>query len=161
MGTEADWIEGWVAEWGDRLLQFVASYVRNPAEAEDIVQETFVRLYLWHQGHPGRPITAGWLYTTAWHRTVDYLRGRRRQVPDWPRDLGAAARPEEQWVDRMVVEEVLDKLKEPDRMCLLLFYYAGLSTAEIARQLGIKEPAVRARLMRARRRFEAGLRGGR
>ena len=69
-----------VHEWGDKIAQFALALTHDPDAAQAIAQETFVRLERWHAAHPERPISGGWLYTTARHLIVDQSRRRRPEV---------------------------------------------------------------------------------
>ncbi len=73
-----------------------------------------------------------------------------------PTGYGATAQrdPAEVVAERDAVQHTMAKLSEPLRVCLLLAIVAGLSTAEIADMLGMKEAAVRQRLARARKQFQ-------
>lgn len=149
-----DWFNAWVDTWADKITQFAYTYVHDRQLAEDITQDTFLRLYEWHYKNPDRPLTADWLYTTAHHRAIDYLRkARHERVSDT--DFEPIGTADESWSNRLAVQAVLDHLPSVDRECLWLFYYADWSTEEIARHLGISIIAVRTRLSRARTRFSA------
>ena len=73
-----------------------------------------------------------------------------------PTGYGAATQrdPAEVIAERDAVQRTMAKLSEPLRVCLLLAIVAGLSTAEIADMLDMKEAAVRQRLARARKQFQ-------
>jgi len=62
----ANWINQWIADWGDTIARFVLSHTHDRQLAQNIAQETFWRIYQWHEHHP--------------HQVV---RGRRRaDAPD-------------------------------------------------------------------------------
>ena len=150
-----DWISQWIAEWGDALARFVLSYTHDRELAQDIAQETFWRLYQWHEAHPHQTIHGGWLFTTARHLIIDAH--RRRHLPrnggEGERIESPASAMDQQIVQRLAVQTVLDHLRPTDRECLWLFYYQSLSIAQIAQILQLSEAGVRVRLYRARKRF--------
>jgi RNA polymerase sigma factor (sigma-70 family) len=76
-------------------------------------------------------------------------------APVQPQGYGASASsdPGELIAERDAVQRTLRRLPEPLRVCLLLSTVANFSTAEIAQMLDLNEPAVRQRLVRARRQF--------
>jgi len=153
----SEWIAPWVAEWGDKIAQFALAFTHDPEAAQDIAQETFLRLEEWHAAHPERQIHGGWLYTTARHLLIDHNRGRRRR-PEVPWEGGAGAGQEVPSFEttvatRLSVQRTLDGLRPSDRECLFLFYYQEWSIAEIAQHLGVSAVTVRGRLFRARQRF--------
>lgn len=77
-------------------------------------------------------------------------------IPVQPAGYGATTQddPAEIVAERDAVQRTMAKLPEPLRVCLLLSIIGGLSTAEIATLLSIKEAAVRQRLVRARKQFQ-------
>ncbi len=141
----------WVNVWGDRLVGFVMTYVHDAEVAQDVAQETFLRLVAARRGAPARSLHPGWLFTVARRLALDHLRRRRRAPPDTaadtadPRAAGAFLTVE--------VESGLRQLSRADRECLWLFYYGGLTLSEIAAELEVSPDRVKARLFRARRRF--------
>lgn len=157
--SDAHWLEGWMVNWGDKLVRFGFAHSGDWALAQDVAQETFLRLYHWHRSHPQREITPAWCYQVAYHLLVDDHRRRTRERgldPDPP----AGRDPAEAAGDRAAVRDALASLSPADREALWLFYYEGWSTDHIAITLGRSPATVRTRLKRARDRFRtAFLRG--
>lgn len=151
-----------------RLLFRVAySVLRSPAEAEEVVQDVFVRV-LEHRGSLDavRDMRV-WLVRIAWNLAID----RRRRVRPEQMDAefaaslvsGSMAADEalgETQRMRSVMHE-LDRLPKRERQVLLLSAVEELGTPEMAEILGRSESAVRALLFRARTRLRERLeRGG-
>lgn len=144
------WLERWVTDYGDPLVRFVGTYTHDYHVAQDIVQESFFRLYREHLRHPAKTFHAGWLYTVARRLAIDYH--RRRPPVSWNiGDSGpSTAMTDEQAID---VDRVLDRLPALDRELLLLFYYQEWSIAELSDHYAISIHTVKSRLYRARDRF--------
>jgi RNA polymerase sigma-70 factor (ECF subfamily) len=150
-----------------RLYGFLARSTRDRALAEDLLQETWLRLAT--HAHRLAPDThlAAWLFTVARnlhvsHRrwnfiTEDRLRSlrlfRRDNDPDTPFDLTAASQAERR------LEHAVAALPPAQREVLLLVTVEGFEPAEVARMLGLKPEAIRQRLSRARAFVEAHLGG--
>ena len=154
---ELEWMEGWISSYGDRITRFAEVLCGSPEGAQDIAQETFFRLMVFHRRHPDRAILPGWLFTVArnlYHSTRRANKGvvLVDQCADLP---GDADLPD----DRLSVLQAMDQLPEVDRECLWLFYYGDLTIDEVARQLRISPGAVKGRLYRARDRFARVWRG--
>lgn len=147
-------MHSWVAQYGDRLLRFVWSYVQDPHLAEDLVQETFLRLWQAMAANPTQVFHAGWLYTVARRLAIDAYRARQREAPQAPR-YPPSPDPAIAITQTEAIEATLDALPELDREVLLLFYYQEWSIADIAHHYRIRPGAVRTRLARARQRFRA------
>jgi RNA polymerase sigma-70 factor (ECF subfamily) len=126
------------------------------AQAEEVVQETFLRA--WRQravlsGETARP----WLYTVARRLVIDSYR-KRRPAPVERTDAGAAAPDElEQAVLRWDVAAAFRTLAADHRAVLLEVHYRDRSVAEAARTLGIPEGTVRSRTYYALRALRLAL----
>lgn len=148
-GPEA-WLSDQIGRWGDAVVRFAGLYTGSPDLAQDVAQETFLRLWAERVRRPGFEPAPGWLFTVARNVSSDLLR-RRRTVPRM--ETSPATPTEAEAITRLAVREVLDRLPNTDRECLLLFYFADLAIAEIAAHLGITEGSVKMRLRRARDHF--------
>jgi RNA polymerase sigma-70 factor (ECF subfamily) len=149
------------------LFRVANSILRNPAEAEDVVQDVFVRVVEREQARRGslnevREMRV-WLVRIAWNLSLS----RRRRVPAEQMDdafaagLAAESVPADQVVEeaqrmKAVVRE-LERLPKAERHVLLLSAAEELETAEIAAVMGKSESAVRALLFRARTRLRERL----
>ncbi len=126
--------------------------------AEELTQETFLRL--WRQAPSGLSAEQGaaWLYRTAGNLAVDELRRRRLRDSEVLRDseIAALAGDED---EGLAVREALARLTPHQRLLVLLRFQAGLSHREIGDLLEISAEAARKRVARARRAFAAAYRG--
>lgn len=153
----ADWITPWIQEFGDKITRFLWTYTHDRDLAQDLAQESFMRLYRFHERHPNRAVHAGWLYTTAHRLAIDVARQARRRPEDlWdgsPDGFPSTPSFEPVVTTRLAVQRTLDRLTRLDRECLWLFYYQGWTVPEISARIGCSESTARTRLYRARRRF--------
>lgn len=152
MESVETWVNGWVNEWGDKVIQFAYVYVRDRGQAQDIAQESFLKLYQWRLAHPHGTVSVGWLFKVTRNLAIDAGRrhGKELSIEKWARELGDNA---EDLAVRVTVQDVLERLPLRDRQVLWLFYYGDRSIAEISRDLSISPNGVRLRLFRARQRF--------
>lgn len=144
-------------EWEDpevlaqRYAQMVyrMAYARtgSKTDAEDVVQEVFLRLVRARPSFRDEEHGKAWLLRVAANCTNDLFRlpWRKREEPLRP-SMAAEEGPEPSGV----MEAVL-ALPEKYRLVVHLYYYEELSTAEIGRIIGRSEGAVRSRLFRAKR----------
>ena len=136
-----DW-EKLISEHENRLYRAALSLLGDPQEAEDAVQDAFVR-YL--EKAPEELDNPGaWLMRVLVNGCKSRLRLAWRRVGPLPVTLPAPG-PEE----REVLAELFD-LPPEDRAVIHLHYYEGYSTVEIAQMLGCRPGTVRSRLSRAR-----------
>lgn len=145
-----DW-ESLVTDNENRLYRAALAILGNPQEAEDAVQDAFVK-YL--EKAPERlEQPAAWLMRVLVNGCKSRLRLHWRRELPLPETLPAPG-PEE----RRELEE-LYALSPEDRAAIHLFYYEGYSTGEIAAMTGQRPGTVRARLSRARSRLKRLLEG--
>src|ERR1039458_9241273 len=64
----------------DRIYRYVLGFVRNPAEAEDLTQDTFLRAHRYGDSLRDPEVVRGWLYRIATHVCLDRLRQRKPLV---------------------------------------------------------------------------------
>lgn len=140
-----------------RLLGFATRMLGDRAEAEDVVQETFLRLWtMAPDWRPGEARVSTWAYTVAGNLCTDRLRRRRPQagierahgVPDGAPDAEARL------LDKARVhalDRALSHLGERQRKAVILRHIEGLPNPEIARIMEISVEAVESLTARARR----------
>lgn len=143
------------------LYRFALSLARNPADAGDLVQQTF---YIWAtKGHALREAAKAktWLFTTLYR---EFLRGRRRDARATSlEDLPPGGELASEDVDRIsrldaaVVVAALQEVDEVFRAPLTLFYLEELSYAEIAATLDVPIGTVMSRLSRGKAQLRAVL----
>ncbi|HBC94592.1 MAG TPA: RNA polymerase subunit sigma [Pelotomaculum sp.] len=139
------------------ICRHLTCLLGNRAAAEDVAQETFIRLY---QAPPPEPSNmGGWLARVATNLAYNHLRSEnsrsRREVSVGLAEVAAGDGPEELLVreeEIALTRQVLEKLPERDRACLLL-RFSGMDYAGIARATGIKQSSVGTVLARARAKF--------
>ena len=131
------------------VFRVAYAVLRNAADAEDVVQDTFLKLYrtgAWRRMREERAFLA----RSAWRLAVDRL-PKRRIASERPEP--AIASHEQGVIDRdlhATVHRLMDALPEELRQPLALSAVDELSSREIAEVMGIPEGTVRTRLMRAR-----------
>ena len=151
-----------VQRYERRLLRVIQRFVRDPDLAEDLAQETFLRVYERMDQFDASRRFGPWLFRIGVNATLDFLRRRKRRI--WASlftDNG-----QERWPDpgtddprtkidlHQEVWKVIEKLPEKYRIVLVLRDLEGFSTSEIAAILNRREATIRWRLAEARNRFQ-------
>jgi RNA polymerase sigma-70 factor (ECF subfamily) len=158
---EAEGFSNLLELYESRVFSFLLRLVRNPSDAEDLAQETFLKAFRSIASYdPGRPMIS-WLLRIAHNSAVDFL--RRRGAPCVPADVlenspDPGRLPEEEVSDillRDLIDALLGRLSLVDREVLVLRHREGLDYMEMARVLDLPEGTVKVRLFRARERLKA------
>ncbi|MGE3075386.1 MAG: RNA polymerase sigma factor [Dehalococcoidia bacterium] len=145
-----------VAEYTGPAYATAVRVLREPAKAEEAVQEAFVRLWQRaRQFDPERGVERSWILSVVRNSAIDALR-RDSKIRERSIDEGPAVYelrdPDDVWQDvlaRLTGERVRSAVKElpPDQQEVVVkAYYQGIRPVDIARELDIAEGTVRSRL---------------
>jgi RNA polymerase sigma-70 factor (ECF subfamily) len=148
--------------YNQRLYRVARAILRDDGEAEDVMQDAYVRAYQHLDQYAGRAPFSTWLTRIAVHEALARLRVRnRKQSLDQSPDDGdftmsltdISLNPEQSLSNAetgRLLEEAILSLPDHYRTVLMLRDVEELSTAETAETLGLTEPNVKARLHRGR-----------
>lgn len=130
--------------FGERMKSIAWNHLGNVADAEDAVQETFLKIHRAAKTYTGEASFATWTYRILVNTCYDVLRKRKRRIDEAPMedDQGLPVERSAPSVDdakRITLRKLLDELPEQRRTVFSLFEIEGLSHAEIGDILGISE----------------------
>jgi RNA polymerase sigma-70 factor (ECF subfamily) len=172
VGGELDLFEVLMHRHNPRLYRALRSVVRDEAQIEELMQETYVRAYAALSEFRGRSQFSTWLIRIGLNEVGK--RARRARVVTETNDDAAlmeveapmSSDPEQSTSDRQLaslLERAVDALPEGYRTVFMLRQVDGLSIAETAEALGLSEEAVKSRALRAnvrlRNQLDAWLEG--
>lgn len=140
----------------DTVYRVCYSFMKNAPEAEDMVQETFLRLISSGQAFDNERHEKAWLIVTASNLCKDSLKRWWRRFESLDEGFWEATAPE--IPENPVLEAVL-ALPDAYKAAVYMFYYEGYTTAEIAHYQRCREATVRSRLSRARKMLKSMLGG--
>jgi RNA polymerase sigma-70 factor (ECF subfamily) len=137
----AGW-EAWFAETGPALVLFARQWADSHADAEDLVQDAFVRF--WRAGRQRAEDPKAYLFASVKRAAIDLRRGRLRRARH-EAEAGRVRRPTEPLFDsplerdewRAGVEAALGRLPEGQREVLVLKLWGGLTFPQIAAVVGV------------------------
>ena len=150
----------------ETLTHVARGLTSNPHDAEDLVQETFLRAFAHFDQYRG-PSMRAWLATICINAARSEARRRSRRPaenlagdiePDLPPSSEDVAERAAASFDRRTIKEALEGLPEPQRMCILMMDVAGYTASEVAAVLGCPRGTVLARVHRGRRKLADQLR---
>ena len=128
--------------YGDRMKSIAWNHLGNVADAEDAVQETFLKIHRAASTYTGEASFSTWAYRILVNTCYDVLRRRKRRIDEAPMEEHETVERTAPNVDdtkRMTLQKLLDELPEQRRSVFMLFEVQGLSHAEIGEILGISE----------------------
>jgi RNA polymerase sigma-70 factor (ECF subfamily) len=127
-------------KFGDRMKSVAWSHLGNASDAEDAVQETFLKIHRSAATFTGEAAFSTWAYRILVNTCYDLLRRRKRRIEETNLDdTVERTAPNVDDTKRMALRRMLDELSEQRRSVFTLFEIEGLSHAEIAAILGISE----------------------
>lgn len=127
-------------------------YTKNSADAEDITQEAFFKLFTAEIGFETDEKAKAWLIRTAINRCKDLRKSLRYRLTVREDEAAEAVCSDEKAEDSLL--PLIMKLKPKSRCVLYMYYYEEYSVKEIAGLLKEKKTTVTTRLMRARRQLK-------
>ena len=138
-----------------RVNGVALAVLRDAAQAQEVTQEVF--LQLWQQAsrfNPARSSTSTWIHRIAHARAVDRVRTSQTATVRDTRFIATGTHIDYDTVveqvlhreERAALHLSLQKLTPMQRQSIVLVYYAGLSTAEIAHQLGVNRATIKTRI---------------
>jgi len=155
----------------DRVIRLCHRYVGNQADAEELAQEVFIRLYRTADRYEPAGKLSTLLYRIAVNLSLNFIRDRKRRrlfSLEWFRNGGESVytrngeeRPDvllEQEERRRLVRRAIDSLPESQRTAVILKRFEDLSYEEIADVMGCSVASVESRLHRARQTLKKKLR---
>ena len=146
----------------NELYRLALRITLNPAEAEDVVQETMIKVWNRRDRWEELDSIEAFCLTICRNIAVDKMRKAENQNPS-PEEGGDAAdhsyssNPEEQAMQRdriALVRRLIDNLPEKQRSCMQLREFEGKSYKEIAQILGVTEEQVKINIFRARQQIK-------
>jgi len=139
-------------QYSAQLLAFIRSRVADECEAEDLLQEVFLRIHLNLCCLQDLSKLESWVYQITRNAIIDYYRSRRDTF-ELRETLPAESDFDEEDAESELapsLKELINELPAVYREALILTEYQGLSQKELAQRVGISLPGAKSRVQRAR-----------
>ena len=161
-----------VIKYQHKIIQLVNRYVKDPSEAQDVAQETFIKAYRALGDFRGDSAFYTWLYRIAINTAKNYLVSRARRSSNYQVDIQDAEAienapqlqgmdtPERLLLNQEIIDTIktaIDQLPEEMRTAIMLREFEGMSYEEIAVAMDCPVGTVRSRLFRAREAIDIKL----
>jgi RNA polymerase sigma-70 factor (ECF subfamily) len=161
-----------VIKYQHKIVHLVNRYVKDPTEAQDVAQDTFIKAYKALGEFRGESAFYTWLYRIAINTAKNYLLSRSRRHSDYEVDMQDAEQienapqlkdietPENQLMNDQIIEVIksaIEKLPEEMRIAIMLREFEGMSYEEIAEAMDCPIGTVRSRIFRDREAIDEQL----
>ncbi len=139
------------------VYNFIYRMVRSQADASDLAQESFIKLYLNIKRYDTKRKFSTWLFTIVQRTVYDWLRHKKRNreilIIDNPERNFNPADKQDNVGERMDIDKALSGMKSIYKMVLLLYYFEGYNYREIAEILEKPINTIKTLLRRAKKDF--------
>ena len=146
----ADDVETLIANYGDMLFRLCVIMLKNESDAEDAVQETYIKFFQKAPSFESKEHQKAWLIRVATNKCRDTLRFRIRHPQIDNEDLGKFVSNSSD----CGILEALTTLPEKYRLVLTLYYIEEYRVEDIAKIIGRTSSAVKMRLQKGRKLLE-------
>lgn len=150
--------------YSGKVLAYARHHLGNPQDAEDAVSQVFLKIQeKWHTYDPAQGAVSTWIYAITRNEVCDVLRRRSREpgvTEDFDRVPAREPAPEEALSAKARLEELeaaLARLPERERDIVILRFYSGLPSREVAARMGLSDGNVRYLQTQALRKLRAML----
>ncbi len=140
-----------------KVFGMALAFLKNPARAEEVTQDIFLKLWQALPDYDGRATPGTWLYSIARNTCLSAVRSEqyRQTVP-----LESAPEPSSiLWSGDLELAQCIARLPDMQRAVITLFYLESKCIDEVARMLGLPEGTVKSHLYRARLSLGEMMRG--
>ncbi|SDM26612.1 RNA polymerase sigma factor [Pedobacter antarcticus] len=163
---EREGLEYLVDEYQDMAYTIAFKIVRNNEDAEEIVQDSFVKAFRSLSDFKKMAKFSSWLYRIVYNTALTKISGQKPVTCDIYDDL-----ERNEYIDqgnaswnllleadrKKYIDLALSKIKDEDRLIITLYYIAEQSVSEITKITNLQTSAVKMRLLRARKQLETEL----
>lgn len=135
-------------KYGTLLYRVVYCYCKNKSDSEDILQNTFLKLYLSDVEFDSEEHIKNWLFKTAINDTLNIKKSRWHSFVEIPNDYAMETKEQSE------LYEAILKLPDKYRVVILLYYHIGYSIKEISEILKRNESTIQTQLQRGREKLK-------
>jgi RNA polymerase sigma-70 factor (ECF subfamily) len=146
----------------DRSYNLAFRICGNHEDAEEIVQDSFLKAYRSLKSFKMKSSFATWLYRIVYNTSITFIRSRKKgllSLEDFPAEVkdfaGISASDEEAVAEyrNSLINFALQKISEEERGLISLYYFEEMSTEDISNVTGISKSNIKIKLFRARQKM--------
>ncbi len=143
--------EYYVSTFSGVVFRTAMCYVKNKADADDMMQEVFLKLYTCDTYFESNAHAKAWLIKVTANMCKNLLKSPWKRLIQ-PIEAAESLKTDETGGNELL--EIIMKMKSKNRFVIYMHYFEGYSTREIAEILGTKENAVTSQLYRGRKQLK-------
>lgn len=156
-----------VERYKDLVFTLTIRMLKNREEAEEVSQDTFIKVYKSLSKFKGDSKFSTWIYRVAYNTCLDRIKKNKRQWNDVTIDeftehkiktIDDALENLEKFEQQRTIQECIQQLPSDDSFILTLFYFEDLSLEEISKIVNIDANTIKVRLFRSRKKLASILR---
>lgn len=156
-----------VERYKDLVFTLTIRMLKNREEAEEVSQDTFIKVYKSLSRFKGDSKFSTWIYRVAYNTCLDRIKKNKRQLNEIAIDeftehkiktIDDALENLETFEQQRTIQECIQQLPSDDSFILTLFYYEDLSLEEISKIVNIDANTIKVRLFRSRKKLASILR---
>lgn len=142
--------------YADPIYRFVLKHIKNAMLSQDVVQETFAKVWEKHQDISVEKAKS-YLFTTAYHTLIDVIKKENKSATIDEKTVMPVTQSKENFDLQEILTEALDRLPEIQKSVIMLRDYEGYAYDEIAEITGLNESQVKVYIFRGRQTLKAYL----
>jgi len=152
-----------IERYQDNVYNLALKICGNREDAEEIAQDSFIKVFRSLRSFKGRSSFATWLYRIVYNTSITFVRKNKLDIlrledfpvdsVDFMRDSDTEEEAEIEYM-KMLLSYALQKLEHEDRAIITMHYYQDLNHTEICTITGLSRSNIKVRLFRARRKIQ-------
>ena len=147
--------EALLQRYQTKVFRLIFSIIGNAAQAEEVTQDVFLRIWQALNSYDGRASLSTWIYTIARNTSISHLRAQSYRKTSPLDQVPEPLTESEPVLSRIQIERLLARLPEGQREVVVLFYLQEQSIEDVAAMLDFPEGTVKNYLYRARKAMAA------
>lgn len=151
-----------VERYQQKFFRYILKYIYDEDKAADIVQESFIKIYINLNGFDRKRKFSAWAYRIVHNETISFIRKNKHEIdiddetwlPDLADDRPSLAEELDKKLTKQKLHKAMSTLPLKHREVLILYYFQGNEYREIAEILALPVSTVSTRINRAKNRLK-------
>lgn len=160
---DADAFAPLVDKYKDMVFTIIVKIVGNSADAEELTQDVFLKVYHSLSGFQRKSRFSTWIYRIAYNTAISKTRRKKRVMQSLDEEIATNYSEDAVFEDvyaltdeqqKILVDKAMEKLPEQDYIMITLYYKESSNVADISKTMNLSESNVKVRLHRIRKKLQ-------